>query len=362
MFSKILRPILFAMLAVVCMVTCATTILDMANISLALPDWVAWLSHPGTGVALAYVTVAPFPTDPKLTSLSIAYQNKRLIADSVLPRKRVGAQNFKYRLYDSGAFLTIPETAVSRKGVVNQVELGFSEPTSCTIDHGLDDVIPVADIENAPEGYDPRAAATLFLTQLHALDREKRVADYVCDANNYGASNKSTLSGTSQFSHASSTPISAIEDAIDACFQRPNKMVMSRAVWKKFCQHADIVAAANHNSGTKGKARPQDVADLFEMDEILIGEGWYNSAKPGQTVTKSRVWGKSLLLFYSDPIADTMFGLTFGLTAQFGDKFAGEDFDKKIGLRGSVIIRQGESVKELITCSDCAYLFSDAVA
>lgn len=308
---------------------------------------------------------APFPIQPELTAITLAYRNTRFIADSVLPRVPVGTQEFKYLTHAAADGFTIPNTLVGRKGKVNEVEFSATETTSATKDYGLEDAIPQADIDNAPPNYNPVGVATELLSDLILLDRESRVATAAFNTSNYTSSYKATLSGTTQWSHASSDPVNAILTALDVPMIRPNKMVMGRAVWTKVRQHAKVVAAvfaAGGNAASGGMVSPRAFADLFELDEVLIGESFYNSAKPGQTATMARVWGKSALLFYSNPNATPRMGVTFGLTAQFGTRIAGSRPDPDIGLRGGTRVRVGEGVKELITCADAAYLFDAAVA
>ena len=43
---------------------------------------------------------ANFPVNPVLTAIAIAYRNRRMIADDVLPRTDVGKQEFKYLQHD----------------------------------------------------------------------------------------------------------------------------------------------------------------------------------------------------------------------------------------------------------------------
>ncbi|MGV8796604.1 hypothetical protein ACV373_31930, partial [Pseudomonas aeruginosa] len=59
---------------------------------------------------------APFPIDPELTAIAIAYRNGRMIADEVLPRVPVGKQEFKFWKYDLAQGFTVPETLVGRCG------------------------------------------------------------------------------------------------------------------------------------------------------------------------------------------------------------------------------------------------------
>ena len=75
-----------------------------------------------------------------------------------------------------------------------------------------------------------------------------------------------------------------------------------------------------------------------------------------------RVWGKSCAILHRNMNADTEFGVTFGFTAQFGNRVAGTIVDPDIGIYGGERVRVGESVKELVTAPDLGYLFSTAVA
>lgn len=195
------------------------------------------------------------------------------------------------------------------------------------------------------------------------LDREVRTAALVFAAAQYAAANKITLSGTSQFSdYANSDPLGVIMAGLDACIMRPNVAVMGRAVFTKLCMHPEIVKAVHGNSGDAGIVQRRAVADLFELEDVLVGEGWVNTARKGQAATLSRVWGKHIALIHRNLTAGPNSGLTFGFTAQFGSRIAGATPDKNIGMRGGQLVRAGESVKEVITANDLGYLIVDAVA
>lgn len=305
---------------------------------------------------------APFPIQPELTAIAIAYRNSRLIADEVLPRVPVGKQEFKYLKYDMAEGFTLPDTAVGRTSKVNEVEFSATESTSSTQDYGLEDPIPQADLDNAPVNYDPLGRATEQLTNLILLDREKRAADLVFNAATYATANKATLAGTSQWSDPTSDPIKAVMDALDGMVMRPNIMVLGRATFSTLIRHPKIVKAFLGNSGDAGVATREFLAQLFELEAVQVGEGFINTAKRGQAATMARVWGKHAALIYRDTLADANRGTTFGFTAQFMDRVAGAQEDGDIGLRGGTRVRVGESVKELVTANDLGFFFQDAVA
>jgi hypothetical protein len=303
---------------------------------------------------------APFPIQPDLTAIAIAYRNGKMVADEVLPRVPVGKQDFKYLLHNLADGFTIPDTAVGRKSQPNQVEFTATEVTASTEDHALDAMVPQADIANAPVNYNPLGRAVEGVQNLIALDREVRVSNLVFGAANYAATNKVTLSGASLFTDPTSNPQALIQDAADSMILRPNVMVLGRRAFTVLSRHPAIVKAFHGNAGDGGVASRQFIADLFEMDKVIVGEARVNTARKGQAATLARAWGNHIALLVQDSHSDTMSGTaTFGLTAQFGDRVAGAMPNPNIGMRGGQQVRSGESVKELITAPDLGYLIQN---
>lgn len=331
------------------------------------------LVDPATaGVAIVFMgPTNPFPVNPVMTAVAIGYRNPdtALIADAVLPRTPpLATKKFKYLTFDQAAGFTVPDTKVGRKSEPNVVEFGGSEVVDETADYGLDDIVPNDDIEADNQGVDPRNLAVMNTTALVQLDREVRVANKVFAAATYPAANKVVLAGVSQWSDPASDPLTAILTAMDGMLVRPNIIVVGRAVFTKLVTHSKIVQAIRNTAQGAGKATARELAELLEVQEVLIGEGWVNTAKKGQPAAMARCWGKHAALLYRNraaiqaKTANNENGVTFGFTAQFGDKVAGSIPEPKIGLRGAERVRVGESVKEVISASDTGYFFQNAVA
>ena len=161
--------------------------------------------------------------------------------------------------------------------------------------------------------------------------------------------NKEVVASGDKWSAADSTPIKQFAEAADSMIVRPNNAVMSRPAWTALRTNASVLRALTPSGAGDGYAAKRAVADLLELDEIIIGEGWVNSAKPGQAVQRVRVWGNNCTLFHKAPLANSMAATpTFAWTAQFGDRVSGSIPEPKIGLRGSDRVRSGMSVKEVI--------------
>jgi hypothetical protein len=317
---------------------------------------------------------ARFVVQPFLTAIAMAYRNAKLIADQVLVRFPVGNETFKYNKYALADGFTVPNTLVGRKGAVNEIDWSAEQVTDMTDDHGLDDVIPYKDIlltQNAPQTpIDPMGRSVELISDLLALDREIRTAALVFDPDTYVSGQKDTLVDEEQWSfkgddtNPPSDPITDITTAMDAMLMRPTTMAIGRKGFTALATNPRIVKAYNATAGDTGIVPVDFIRTLFGLDEILIGEGWVNTAKKGQAPTLSRVWGPHCALFHKNPLVTQpdQNGVTFGFTAQWGPRVAGTMDEPKIGLRGATRVRVGESVKELISSSICGYLFTDVAA
>lgn len=286
------------------------------------------------------------------------------MADAVLPRDTVGKKTFGYYEYPIEQAYTIPSTLVGEHSSVPRSEFTGTQQESRCLDYGHEVVLTRDDIDNAPKNVDPREKATERATNIVVCDRERRVAELCFNAAKYPSSNKVDVSGTAAdlwSDYTQSNPLPYIIEKLDSCLVRPNVMVFGQATWNKLSMHPKIVKAANGNDGGEGRATRQRLAELLEVSEILVGAAFINTVKQGKTPVLTRMWGKHALAFYRDRTAGATGGMTFGFTAQYGERIAGAK-EADIGLRGGVAVRSGESVRELIVAPHAAFFFQNAIA
>ncbi|HHE3720930.1 phage capsid protein [Pasteurella canis] len=305
---------------------------------------------------------ANFPVNPVLTAIVIAYRNRRMIADQVLPRSDVGKQEFKYLKHDLGEGFTVPKTIVGRTARPNQVEFSATELTASTEDHALDAPVPVVDVKNAPANYDPDGRAVEQTINLIDLAREVRAANLVFNKQSYANGLTKTLSGNDQWTHEQSDPIRQLLDALDTPIMRPNIMVLGQKAATALRTNKAIVKAYNGTLGDSGLVPLEFLRELFELDNIFVGQTLVNTINKDRKPILAKAWGGHCALIYRDVLADTQHGTTFGLTAQFGKREVRTIFDEDIGYRGGNRHRVGESVKELITAPDLGYFLENVIA
>lgn len=318
----------------------------------------------------------PFVTSPVMTAIAIGYRNEAatLIADAVMPRIPVPAEEYKWTEYPLAEMFTVPRTLVGRRGRVERVEFSGVERAGRTLDYGLEDGIPISDINAAATmrarnlgTFDPENRATEGLTNLILLDREVRVAAKVQDPANYAPNRRLVLSGSDRFSDPSSDVIAILKTAFQGTLiYRPNTMSMGREVWTGLSSHPQLVNAIRGNITSKGIIRPDEFVELLAgegLKRLLIGESFVNVARPGQAANLNRVWGRSIQLHYTDPnVRPEQGGITWGFTAQLGTRIAGSWEDKNVGLEGGRVVRVGEKVEEQVVAKDVGFLIQNVVA
>jgi hypothetical protein len=310
----------------------------------------------------------PFTPSPQYTAIALAYSNREMIADQVLPRLTVTAREFKWDEHAKASMFQAPSTLVGRKGSPNEVEFTAEEKTSSVADYGLDDVVPVEDVEAAAgkPGLDPLGRAVEGVSNLIMLDREVRASNLVFNAATYPSGNKVQLSGNDQWNEYAQTASDPVEDILaakEAALMPYNTAVIGEAVWFALRRHPKILSAffpVNASGG--GILSLQQFAELFEFERVLVGRAYKSTSKPGQTLALSRVWGNHFAMMHQNPLASLRGnGITFGATAEYGNRFASTMEEPKVGLRGATRVRVGEMIKELVTASDCGYFVQDAI-
>ncbi|WP_290889390.1 major capsid protein [Arenimonas sp.] len=308
--------------------------------------------------------IRPFPINPTLTAIALAYRNPdvALIADDVLPPTPV-AQEFKWLSYDLAQGYSVPDVKVGRKSYPNEVEFLATEVQDKVVDYALDDFIPNEDLEADNQGVDPMGTATMYLRNLMQLAREIRVANLVFAQATYPAANRVVLAGNSQWSDpVNSDPVAAIGDALDVPIMRPNIAVFGQVTWTKLRRHPKLVQAIKGTAQGAGQVSRQEFADFFELQGVHVGAGFVNTAKKGQAVSMSRVWGKHATFLYRDRAAGPQAGVTFGYTGRWGSVMAGNIPDEKRGYNGGQTVRVGQREKELVVAPGVSYFFENAVA
>lgn len=307
---------------------------------------------------------SPFVQTPELLAIAEGYRNNSLIGAEVFPIVQVASDRFRYNKYSVAEDFKVPDTAIGPKGDINDVEATATQEVAATDDHGLLQVIPQRDIDAAATdtNYDPVGRSVQRLTDLVMLRHELIAAQVAFTPANYSSDYKLPLVGNAQWSHADSDPVEDIVEAMEKPLVTPNVLVVGVEVWTKLRRHPKIVSAVLGNSGTSGVVSRAAFAELFELDDVLVGSARVNTSKNPASPTLARAWGKHALLIHRNMNADTQGGVTYGFTARYRGWVAGTSPNPRRGLHGGTDVVVGHSIKVLQSASAAAYFFENAVA
>ena len=308
---------------------------------------------------------APFVVKPVLTAIAIGYRNEEhtLIADRCMPYigMTITTEEYSYKEYMLDETMTLPEMEVGRLGKVPSVEFTHAERTGRTTDKGLQHPLPKKDLDAAKaNNYNIRGRTTEGLTDLIDLGREVRVARIMGDPANYG-NNVTTLSTADQLTNPDADPVKTFREIIFSMLLKPTSIAMGPIEWLHFSQHPKVVAAISGSGKTEGTVTKQQVADLLEIKEVLVGEAWMNVSKKGLESQRSRAWGGFISFFHRNSKADTQMGVTFGLSVRRGKRKAGTIQDANIGAEGGEWVRLVEANDEKVVCAEAGHLILNPV-
>lgn len=318
----------------------------------------------------------PFPTSATLTAIAVGYRNKaaEMLHTKVLPSVPVMSERFSWLSFPIAEAFTVPEMQVGRKSQPGQVEFSSEEHEGSVKHYGLDDLIPITDIDEARKAreagrsrYNPEGAAVEGLTNLVLLGREIRAAGVVQSPNNYDADRRLALAGGDKFSDfANSDPFEVLNAGMTKpLVYRANTVAMGQEVWEVIKRHPKLLKAAKGGLAEEGAISRAQLAELLEIEpqNLLIGTSMVNLARKGQSVNLAKVWGNSIQMLYIDTAKGSAMDnvLTWGFTAEHETRIAGSIPAPNVGLKGGMQLRVGEMVEEVVCAKSLGYLIQDVI-
>jgi len=303
--------------------------------------------------------------DSVLSQFSVQYRNEEMIWRDVLPEVKVNKRSDLYWKYSKDNAYRSFDDKIGPKSMANEVDFAVSTDNYSVKDHALADWVTQEEIDNADTPLSPEMDSNDFVNNALDVAQEQRVSALVFAAATYPVGNKVTLAGVTQWSGASDNPIKDVQDAVEGCFVRANTLVFGIDAWLVFRRLPEILDAVKAIAGTTlagGMATQDAVANLFDVERVLIGRSRYLSNKEGQTSTFARLWGKHMAALYTKAGETGVRSITFGKTFTETRRFTSRSFDDRRGLKGAHYLKTGWNSDEKIVASDLGYFIENAVA
>lgn len=255
--------------------------------------------------------------DPILSTVAQGYTNAEMVGNLLFPYVPVGMRGGKIITFNKEDF-ALYNTGRVPGANTRRVQYGYSGANFALESHSLEGMVPteLSQEANAVPGIDLGNNAVMRTQNIISLRLESAQAALATTAGNYGAANKVTLAGTSQWSDLASgvsDPIKDISTAKEAVRKqigrRPNTIVMGAAVFEMLKMHPKVVDRMKYTG--RDVATPELLASLFGVSRVAIGEAVYTDAA-GVMID---VWGKNVVIAYTDVAGLAAMGApTYGYT------------------------------------------------
>lgn len=257
--------------------------------------------------------------NPVLSSIAQGIQQNDLVGNYLFPAVDVPLRGGQILTFGREAFMQYSNLNRAPGTSTPRVQFGYSGSTYALVDYSIEGKVPV-EIEqeaiNSSFNLDHAAVALNGASRILQLRLEIAQATLATTLANHATTNRTTLSGTAQWSDFGtiSNPLNDIETGKEAIRagtgRRPNVGVMGPAVWAKLKYHPIV------KDYTKYTGR--EVATLEILSALTGIPNWYigdavSSNDAGTTL--SDVWGKDVVLAYSELGSVANYGApTFGYT------------------------------------------------
>lgn len=302
--------------------------------------------------------------DPVLTTIAQGYQNSEMIAQYLFPTVPVPLRGGNIITFGKEAFMLYGSQRAPGENT-KRVSFGYAGAPYALVDYSLEGLVPMEISQEAANGpgIDLGQGAIVSVSAIMALRLEKQAADIARTAASYAAANKTTKSGTAQWSDFSgvSDPINDVEIAKEAVRaatgKRPNTIVLAAAVMAKLRQHPKIIDRIKYTG--RDVATPELLAMLFGVARVVVGDAIYSN---DAGTAFADVWGRDVVVAYTEIGSMASNGLpSYGYTYQLNGYPVVEEpyYDRSAK---SWIYPVTRSEAPVLASASAGYLITNAVA
>lgn len=256
--------------------------------------------------------------DKLLTNVSNGIFPAGYIADKVLPDLTVKQKSGLIGQYGN-SHLRASDDLIGGESQARRAEpIVRSSLTYLLETHALEGVVTADDYANVEQPYDAEADEVAGLTHLILTNKEKAFADQMMSTSVF--TGRTTTPGT-KYGNSSSDPLADFKTAqnavVDSVGMQPNAVVMSQKVFNILKYHPQLADVLGFKYNQIGSLSALDIANALNVEEVLIANAPWNTAKEGQADAISQIWADSIL-FYVKPKAAAKYQVSLGYSMKMG--------------------------------------------
>jgi len=250
--------------------------------------------------------------DVLLTNVSNGIFPVGYIADKCLPQLTVKQKSGLIGAYGNN-HLRLSDDLIGGRAEARRADpITRSSQTYLLESHALEGVVTQDDYSNVEQPYDAEADEVAGLTHLVLTNKERSFANTLFSTTVF--SGRVTTPGT-KYGNSASDPLADFKTAqnaiVDSVGMQPNAVVMSQKVFNILKYHPQLADVLGFKYNQAGSMSVLDIANALNVEEVLIANAPYNSAKEGQSDSMTQICAASIL-FYVKPKSAAKYQISLG--------------------------------------------------
>jgi len=286
------------------------------------------------------------------------------IALQVLPDFPIATIEAYYPQMKRETMLKLRQTARAPRGKYNRAEWDFDWSTVTCKENGWEEVEDDVQAKRYRTIFDYESALAMVCKSVILRRREKRVADAV-----FNTSTWTPVSLTNEWDDAdNATPIDDIntgKKAIrDATGLEPDTLIVAYSTSLDLGRCAQVVDQIKYSfpGVMPGTVKPNMLAQIFQLERVLVGKGVYDSADLGQDASITDLWSNeyAMLCRVSDGginLLEPCLGRSFRWSEDSPVDVVIEEYRDEESR--ATIIRGRQHTHEAIVMADAGYLMDN---
>jgi hypothetical protein len=294
------------------------------------------------------------------------------IATQVLPVMSVASQAGNFGKIKLAELLQQRQTKRAPGSGYARGSWTFDKATYATEEHGAEEPVDDREAKMYAEYFDAEQVSTMRAFSSVLRNAEERVANAVFNATTWsGGALTTAITNEWDSNHKTNAiPIDDVEGAVNKVYDAsglwPNALIINRRVFRNLRNLDQIIDRIN-SEGAGNASKPSDIttamlAQVFDLDYVIVAGTSKNGAKEGQTASPTQIWSSEYAMVCRIATGNDMREPCIGRTFHWsndGSSIGGTvESYRDEAIRGNVI-RVRHDVDEVIMYPQAGHLLSN---
>lgn len=218
------------------------------------------------------------------------------------------------------ALLQRADTRRKARSGYNRTDWELDQDSYDCKENGHEEVVDDSERVNYADIYDYEKVLAMRGRRILAQEQEIRIKDLLHNTTTFPLSGNTGLDTSTVWATvASATPIADVNAAHNGirarCGMKGNFLQINLKTHRYLSRTAEILDVLKYTKAPVGLLPTEELAAVFGVDEVIVADMMYNSAKQGQAASLSEIWSDSYAFVgvkaRTADIAETCLGRTF---------------------------------------------------